>query len=93
LPYGSFVEEYINAENIVVAAGNDANVTVELNSDGNLRIGVKNYNPYWYDETTPTTYPIAKIPANATTFNIVIYVYVGSGYSYSLKTGEIAKTY
>lgn len=71
LPYGSFVEEYVNAEHITLP---DANGTLEvrLTEEGELYIRVKNFTL-----SEGVSYPVVHIAAEVTTFNKEMYVYVG----------------
>jgi hypothetical protein len=90
LPYGSFIEENVNTENITVIAG-DAEVSISLEDNTNtnkkdLKIYVKGYNPYYFGADTYYQYPTAHISANVTTFNVDLYIEVGKAETYSLKS-------
>jgi hypothetical protein len=84
LPYGSFNEDNVTTDNIIVPA-DDVEVITEITTDGNLKITVNNYLSEADDETA-INYPVAKISANVTTFNTDLYVYVGTGSSYGIKS-------
>jgi hypothetical protein len=83
LPYGSFIAENVNTDNIIVPI-DGVEVTTTLTEEGYLKITVKGYTPYTSDNGTVFNYPVAKISANVTTFNKDLYVYIGSGFSYAL---------
>ena len=69
LPYGAFIEEYVNAENIVLP---DTNGTLEVGlTDGKLHIRVADFRPQEY------AYPVVRIAPEVTTFNKELYVYIG----------------
>lgn len=71
LPYGSFVEEYVNTEYITLP---DTNGTLEvsLTGDGELYVRVKGFTL-----SEGVSYPAVHIAAEVTTFNKELYVYVG----------------
>lgn len=71
LPYGNFVEENCNAQNITLP---DSNGEIEIKLENNqLSITVRNFVP-----TGSTNYPIVKVAANCTSFNIDLYLYIGA---------------
>lgn len=87
LPYGSFVEEYVDAEHITLP---DTNGTLEvgLTEAGELYIRVKGFTP-----SEDASYPVAHIAAEVTTFHKELYVYVGlpaigQGGGYDLVSGR-----
>lgn len=71
LPYGSFVEEYVNTEYITLP---DTNGTLEvsLTGEGELYVRVKDFTL-----SEGVSYPAVRIAAEVTTFNKELYVYVG----------------
>ena len=71
LPYGSFTD-YATAENITLTDPTNGVLSTVALSEGNLVVTVKNYDP-----SKGEPYPLVRIPANATTFNIEIEAYVG----------------
>lgn len=71
LPYGSFVEEYVNTDNVTLTNGTGT-LNVRLTDDGQLNISVKDFAA-----TASDTYPVVKIAAEVTTFNKELYVYIG----------------
>ncbi len=75
LPYGYFITENVNADNIEVPV-NDVTVNLSVTEEGALRIEVIGFEPFTYNGTT-FNYPVAKINANVTTFNKELYVTVG----------------
>ena len=71
LPYGTFIEEYAGAENIVLLP--DTNGTLEVGlADGKLHIRVKDFTRPQGD-----AYPFVRIAPEVTTFNKELYVYIG----------------
>jgi hypothetical protein len=90
LPYGSFIAENVNEENISVIAG-DATVSISMTDEGELKIYVKGYDPYYFGEDVFYEYPMAKISANVTTFNVDLWVYIGKPYTYSLTSFSSAE--
>jgi hypothetical protein len=88
LPYGSFISENVNTDNIIVPA-DDVEVTTTITDAGNLKITVNNYLPETDENgnaTDTSKYPVAKISANVTTFNTDLYVYIGTGSYYGIKS-------
>jgi hypothetical protein len=85
LPYGSFISENVNTDNIVVPA-DDVEVTTTVTDAGNLKITVNNYLPEADENGNVYNYPVAKISANVTTFNTDLYVYIGIGSYYGIKS-------
>lgn len=71
LPYGSFIEEYVDAEHITLP---DTNGTLEvsLTEEGELYVRVKDFLL-----SEGVSYPAVHIAAEVTTFNKELYVYVG----------------
>ena len=70
LPYGAFIEEYVNAENISLP---DTNGTLEVGlTDGKLHIRVTDFTRPQGD-----AYPVVRIAPEVTTFNKELYVYIG----------------
>lgn len=71
LPYGSFVEEYVNADYITLP---DTNGTLEvsLTEEGELYVRVKDFLL-----SEGVSYPAVHIAAEVTTFHKDLYVYVG----------------
>lgn len=71
LPYGSFVEEYVNTEYITLP---DTNGTLEvsLTGEGGLYVRVKDFTL-----SEGVSYPAVRIAAEVTTFDKELYVYVG----------------
>ena len=70
LPYGSFVEEYVNTEYITLP---DTNGTLEVSlTEGALYVRVKGFTL-----SEGVSYPVVRIAAAVTTFNKDLYVYVG----------------
>lgn len=70
LPYGAFIEEYVNAENIVLP---DTNGTLEVGlTDGKLSIRVTDFI-----RSENYAYPVVCIAPEVTTFNKELYVYIG----------------
>lgn len=79
LPYGEFIASNANTTNITVPVG-DVEIEVSVTLSGKLKITVKNFEPFTYGEVK-YDYPVAKIEANVTTFNKVLYVTIGNIYS------------
>ena len=71
LPYGAFTA-YATAEHIALVDPTNGVLTQAEVKDGKLTVTVKDYDPAKGD-----AYPLVRIPANATTFNAQIEVYVG----------------
>lgn len=71
LPYGSFVEEFVDDEHIVLPDLNGA-TEVKLTEEGDLYICVKNFKL-----SEGVSYPVVRIAAEVTTFNKELYVYIG----------------
>lgn len=72
LPYGNFIEESCNAQNITLLDSNGEITEIKL-EDNQLLITVRNFTP-----TDVTEYPIVKVSANCTSFNIELYLYIGT---------------
>jgi hypothetical protein len=85
LPYGSFIESNVTTDNIIVPA-DDVEVVASVTTEGYLKICVHNYLPVTDDSGNVYKYPIAKISANVTTFNTDLYVYIGTGSVYGIKS-------
>ncbi|MGN1061753.1 MAG: hypothetical protein ACI4RO_01370 [Candidatus Scatosoma sp.] len=71
LPYGSFTA-YATAENISLVDPSNGTLTKAEVNDGKLTVTVNDY-----DSAIGDAYPLVRIPANATTFNVAIEAYVG----------------
>ena len=71
LPYGSFTD-YATVENIALVDPTNGVLSKVEVSEGKLSVTVEQYDP-----TKGETYPLVRIPANATTFNVEIEAYVG----------------
>lgn len=71
LPYGSFTD-YATVENIALVDRTNGVLSKVEVSERELSVTVEQY-----DTTKGETYPLVRIPANATTFNVEIEVYVG----------------
>lgn len=71
LPYGSFTDD-ATAENIALVDPTNGVLSEVALIEGELRVTVENYDP-----TKGEKYPLVRIPANATTFNVEIEVHVG----------------
>ena len=76
LPYGSFVAENLKG---IVLPDDNGTLEVSLTAAGELKVTVTGFTP-----TAEFTHPVVMIPANATTFEKELYVYVGLVASYSL---------
>lgn len=76
LPYGSFIEENVNKDNIDVPVSDGVIVNMSVTDEGALRIEVIGFEPVEYKGET-YNYPMAKISANVTTFNKDLYVNIG----------------
>lgn len=74
LPYGSFISENVNTTFITVPG---YAYTVAITDEGGLQIEVSNFTPFEDDDGQKVEFPVAKIDANVTTFNKVLYVEVG----------------
>lgn len=72
LPYGNFVEENCNAQNITLPDSNGEITEIKVENN-QLSITVRNFVP-----TDSTNYPIVKVAANCTSFNIDLYLYIGA---------------
>ena len=68
LPYGSFSE---NVAEYVELPDDNGTLTVEMTEDGRLRVRVENF------DRTDDSYPVVHIQAEATSFNVEIFAYVG----------------
>lgn len=71
VPYGSFTD-YATVENIALVNPTNGVLSEVEVSEGKLSVTVEQYDP-----TKGETYPLVRIPANATTFNVEIEAYVG----------------
>ncbi len=76
LPYGSFIKENVNKDNIFVPVDDGATVNMSVTDEGLLRIEVIGFEPFEYKGQTYNN-PSAKISANVTTFNKDLYVEIG----------------
>lgn len=72
LPYGNFVEENCIAQNITLPDSNGEITEIKLENN-RLSITVSNFV-----STDSTNYPIVKVAANCTSFNIDLYLYIGA---------------
>jgi hypothetical protein len=82
LPYGSFNESNINADHITIVAG-EGTVTASLTEDGALKVAVEGFTPWTYEDVT-YNYPVVKIDASVTSFDVDLTVSVGTAGSYDL---------
>lgn len=72
LPYGTFIESNCTSENIFLP-DDDGTITTISVTDNQLFIRITGYA-----ETSEYEYPVIQISAKCTSFNIDIYVYVGT---------------